>query len=160
MGFRRNIRQKLVCCLCGAMAALAQRPAEPAKATLPGFCPAYLIGTNPPVLTLFSLDGPAVPVALPADLRRGDIHFLAFGPDGSSFYASRIGAHGRPMGIEKVELKPARHSPVPGSEGMGQVRSLIFEPLSGRILVTGSSQTNGTFEIDPAAGTLRVLRAR
>jgi hypothetical protein len=45
---------------------------------------------------------------------------------------------------------------------MGELRSLIDDPAAGRIFVTGSSRslnTKGTFEIDPAAGTLRVVSA-
>jgi hypothetical protein len=149
----------MVCCLFVGTTAPAGRPAEPANTASSQFCPAYFIHGD---LTLFPLVGPAVNIVLPAEFPK-DLRILAFGPDGMSFYGEGTAAQLRPIGIDKIELNPMRHSVVPGSLAISQVRSLTFDPRSGAILVTGSSwsePTNGTFEINPSEGTLRVLRAR
>jgi WD40 repeat protein len=149
----------VVCCLCAGAAAPSEGLAQPANAAAPQFCPAFFIHGD---LTLFPLNGPEVHVALPAEFPK-DLRILAFGPDGRSFYGERTEAQLRPVGIDKVELNPRHHSVVPGSSAMTEVRALTVEPLTGRLLVTGSCRsehTNGIFEIDPAAGTLRVVRTR
>jgi hypothetical protein len=144
----------VVCCLCAGAAAPSEGLAQQANAAAPQFCPAFLISGD---LTLFPLNGPEVHVALPAEFPK-DFRILASGPDGSSFYGERSAA----FGIDKVELNPMHRSVVPGSSAMTEVRALTVEALTGRLLVTGacrSEHTNGIFEIDPAAGTLRVVRA-
>jgi hypothetical protein len=149
----------VVCCLCAGVAAPSRGLAQRANAAAPQFCPAFFVHGD---LTLFPLNGQAVHVALPAEFPK-DLRILAFGPDGRSFYGERAAAPLRPVGIDKVELNPMGHSVVPGSSAMAEVRALTVEPLTSRLLVTGacrSEHTNGIFEIDPAAGTLRVVRAR
>lgn len=142
----------MVCCVCAGTMAQARRPAEPANTAPPQFCPAYFLD---PDLRLFPPGGPAVHVVLPAEFPKG-LRILAFAPDGRSFYGVGIQILSRPpVGIEKVELKPMRHSIVPGSLGMGEALRLTVEPLTGRILVTNMSRT---LEIDPVAGTRRVVR--
>jgi hypothetical protein len=81
--------------------------------------------------------------------------------DGTSFYVQPTEL-GMPVGIERVDVKSMHRAPIRGSQGMGEVRSLIDDPNTGRLFVTGQSRsekTTGTFEIDPAAATLRVVSA-
>lgn len=123
--------------------------------------PVYFLGRYPGSLTHFLPNGSTLRVDLPPHVRE-DLRFVAFAMDGTSFFVQRTNELGRPGGIERIDLKSMRRDPIRGSEGMGELRSLLDNPATGRIFVTGSSRslnTKGTFEIDPSAGTLRLVSA-
>jgi len=117
---------------------------------------------SPLLLTLFPLDGAAYAVRLPPGLP-GDFNLVAFGPDGKAIYGQPITP--RPQdGITKIEFNPPRQSTVPGTVGLGLIWHLAVSQESGRVLAAGwskkiGSAECGTFEIDPATGGFRILRA-
>ena len=146
------------CGLSDKSVAPAQLPSQAAASAPPQFCPAHLIERE---ITVFPANEVPVRITLPEDLPRSP-HLLGTSLDGRAWYVERLERRAGRVGIDRIELKPVSHSVVPGSLGMGEVRSLTVETETGRLLVTGwarSEKTTGTFEIDPAAGTLRVLRA-
>jgi DNA-binding beta-propeller fold protein YncE len=97
-----------------------------------------------------------LPAALPWSLTVN-----AFSPDGKAMYVQK--ADGSSDGIIKVEFKPARQSVLRGTIGLRTIWHLTVAQPSGRIFVSGLNKNPqggcGTFEIDPDAGTFRILRA-
>lgn len=147
----------IVCCMCCVLVVAARSRTQVAP---PQLVPTYFLGRNPPSLTYFLPNETKLRVDLPPPVR-GDLRFVAFAMDGTSFFVQRTN-RGMPQGLERIDLKSMRREPIRGSEGMGELRSLIDDPATGRIFVTGSSlslNTKGTFEIDPSAATLRVVSA-
>lgn len=134
---------------------------EPSVAGGERFVAAYF-GGGQPVLSLFPLDsGKTADISLP--LGRATINLISFAPDGTAAYLQEpaAGVLNRPDPLVKVEFKPTRLSPVPGSEGLGNIYSLSVS-RSGRIFVSASAGRDhpcGIYTIDPDAGTHRLLRA-
>jgi len=134
---------------------------EPSAAGGERFVAAYF-GGGEPVLNLFPLDsGKAADISLP--LGRATINLVSFAPDGTAAYLQEPAAAvlNRPDPLVRVEFKPTRLSPVPGSEGLGNIYSLSVS-RSGRIFVSASAGRDhpcGVYTIDPDAGTHRLLRA-
>lgn len=133
---------------------------EPSAAGGERFVAAYF-GGGEPVLNLFPLDSEkAADVSLP--LGRATFNLVSFAPDGKSAYLQEPAAAflNHPDPLLKVEFKPTRLSPVPGSEGLGDIYSLSVS-RSGRIFVSasgGKDRRCGAYIIDPDAGTHRLLR--
>src|SRR5580658_1478610 len=120
----------------------------------PHFVPAYFDrgdGAGKYVLTLFPLTpGTPMDVALPAGLATV-INLIAFAPDGRSVYLQEPAAAvvNRSDALVKIELRPLRQGPVPGSGGLGDIFSLTVSPQSGRIFVLasgGRGQQCGAYE--------------
>ena len=127
------------------------------------FIPAYFEEGGVNAFILFPWGtGRAKEIALEGGL--GGVNLIAFGLDGKSAYLQRPSAwvvH-QSDSLIKVEFSPTRQSPVSGSEGMGNILSLTVSPASGRIFVWtrgGRDHPCGAYEIDPGAGTNRLLRA-
>jgi len=131
----------------------------PIRAASPSFLPAQAELGKPPRLALFPIDGSEVLVALPADLAT-DFRAITFSPDGRAIYGQISEPLNRSLGIRKIEFQPARQSVIPGSVGTGEIRCLSVSSSSRSIVVSGwswSQGKDGIFEIDPDAGTNRVL---
>lgn len=115
------------------------------------------------VITLFPLiSGKALDVELPV-APASVINLISFSSDGRSAYLQIPSAAvlSRTDALFKVEFGPTRQSPVPGSDGLGDISSLTISPRSGRIFVSASGGRDhlcGAYEIDPAIGTHRPLR--
>ncbi len=124
------------------------------------FVAAYF-GGGEPVLNLFPLDsGKEADVSLP--LGGAIVNLVSFAPDGTSAYLQEPAAAvlNRPDPLLKLEFKPTRLSPVPGSAGIGDIYSVSVS-RSGQIFVSASGGKDdpcGAYVIDPDAGTHRLLR--
>lgn len=114
-------------------------------------------GGGQSILTLFPLtSGKETDVTLPTGL--ATFNLISFGPDGRSAYLQVPSAFGA---LVKIEFRPMRQSPVPGSAGLGDIFALTVSPQTGRIFVWASGGWDhpcGAYEIDPDAGTHRPLR--
>jgi WD40 repeat protein len=127
------------------------------------FIPAFFQEGGVNVFILFPWGaGRAKEIALQGGLRT--VNLIAFGPDGKSAYLQVPSAwivH-QSDSLIKVEFSPTRQSPVPGSEGLGNVLSLTVSPAPGHIFVWtrgGRDHPCGAYEIDPGSGTNRLLGA-
>jgi hypothetical protein len=88
-------------------------------------------------------------------------YYLGSSADGRILYgvtpAERFG------GLKEFQISPVHQSVVAGSEGLGNITSLMLTSAPVRILVSAwllkpGGPECGDFEIDPAAGALRPLR--
>jgi hypothetical protein len=112
------------------------------------------------VLSLFPLQGRKVDVPLSTDLgKHGVVEFV----NGRVLFVQstvpRVDGS-----LLKIEFNPLRQTVVPGSTGFGVIWHVTVSNSSGRIYVSGYSNSLGpyqcgSFEIDPTAGTSRTLRS-
>ena len=131
---------------------------QPVKADS-SYCAVWFLHGNPPRLTMFPPDGPAVIVALPAGLPSYS-RAIGFSLDGRAMYNQKIEPFSRSNGIYKVEFQPARERVVPGSVGTGEVTCLSESRSSEKIIFAGwswSHENGGVFEIDPITATRQLL---
>jgi hypothetical protein len=144
--------------IVGTMLALASWRLETVRAAPAVFYVAEIHpGDDGPLLTVFPVVGPKLSVLLPAGLPRS-VTVNGFSPDGKAVYVQKSDLS--PDGIIKVEFKPARRTVIPGTAGLGTIWNLTASQPSGRIFVSGVSETRGqcgTFEIDPGAGSIKTL---
>jgi hypothetical protein len=127
------------------------------------FVPAYVHqGEHGLILTLFPRDGPELATPLPKE--SGGFRVLAFSPDGRAFYGQK-GNSTNPSALIKIEFNPPRQTEVPGSSGLGTIRSLTPSKRGGHlralVLRTNSGQEAKyeALDIDPSTGIVRELGA-
>ncbi|HKV38690.1 MAG TPA: hypothetical protein VJX67_05725, partial [Blastocatellia bacterium] len=148
--------------LCTAFAADGLQP-NTAAVDGARFQPAYFHHVRAgAMLSLFPIaGGKATDVTLPAGLQ--NYNLISFGFDGECVYLQMPHPQLRNYadGLVKVEFRPTRLSPVPGTAGIGDVWSLTSSSASSRLFVSasgGPTHECGAYEVDPQAAAHRPLR--
>lgn len=110
-------------------------------------------------IEIFPLEGKEFTIPLPFAVRA-----LAYGPDGEALFgvvAFGPGSKAKPAGLCRIELRPVRTIPVPGSNIFG-INSLAVSAHQNRIIISGirkarSVEERGIFELNPLTGESRLL---
>jgi hypothetical protein len=114
--------------------------------------------TNTDALKVFPSEGTAGEIALPFRLSR-----MIFAADGKAIYGTNAsgsnGIYREPPGLSKIEFKPTRLSPVPGTIPFF-IRSFAVSARQDKVVISGNrTDTRGTecgvFEIFLPAGSVR-----